>query len=306
MLLLQLHNLTSNRRNSSKLHGSDSSTVRHKPHGDYNLIMQSSLQLPAQKTINRCPCEDNSEQPASLRLHIENEIVDWADVVKLYHSTHEMRLRLAPKLTERHIYQKPFSNMKAKRGDPGIECISDYLRKFAEELEHKSLKSKQLFRSAWREFLGKFFFDCPLEYWAQNLTSASKLHLFRFRHRPRRNTEKVTVRNDDLELVFGRPLTTGVTGTMSNLSKKVIDFWSYFARTGSLPAVSKAVQWPQFRSKSPARIEVFDTGFVTYRVGVSESCRQLMPLIYPRVHGWDTKTAARPGAFTFLGERHGR
>lgn len=38
------------------------------------------------------------------RLHIENEIVDWADIVKLYHSTHEMRLRLAPKLTERHIW----------------------------------------------------------------------------------------------------------------------------------------------------------------------------------------------------------
>ncbi|XP_040068375.1 cholinesterase 1-like [Ixodes scapularis] len=189
--------------------------------------------------------------------------------------------------------------------DPANNC-SDYLRKFAEELEHKSLKSKQLVRSAWRDFLGKFFFDCPLEYWAQNLTSASKLHLFRFRHRPRRNTEKVTARNDDLELVFGRPLITGVTGTMSNLSKKVIDFWSYFARTGSLPAVSKAVQWPQFRSESPARIEVFDTGFVTYRAGVSESCTQLMPLIYPRVHGWDTKTAARPGTFTFLGERKGR
>lgn len=49
------------------------------------------------------------------KLHIGQEVVDWAHVTKLYHSTHELRLRLAPKLTERHIYQKPFSNMKVKR-----------------------------------------------------------------------------------------------------------------------------------------------------------------------------------------------
>ncbi|XP_049516658.1 uncharacterized protein LOC119437561 isoform X2 [Dermacentor silvarum] len=48
-------------------------------------------------------------------LLIGNEVVNWSHVEHLYKSTHELRLRLAPKLTERHIYQKPFSNMKVSR-----------------------------------------------------------------------------------------------------------------------------------------------------------------------------------------------
>lgn len=49
------------------------------------------------------------------KLLIGNEVVDWSYIEHLYKSTHELRLRLAPKLTERHIYQKPFSNMKVSR-----------------------------------------------------------------------------------------------------------------------------------------------------------------------------------------------
>lgn len=49
------------------------------------------------------------------QLKIGDSVVDWTHIRKLYTSTHELRLRLAPKLTERHINQKPFSNMKVSR-----------------------------------------------------------------------------------------------------------------------------------------------------------------------------------------------
>lgn len=49
------------------------------------------------------------------KLCIGSDVVDWTYIVQLYRSNHEMRLCLAPKLTERHIFQKPFSNMKVKR-----------------------------------------------------------------------------------------------------------------------------------------------------------------------------------------------
>lgn len=47
------------------------------------------------------------------RLHIGQGTVDCS-YIELYHSTHESRLRWAPKLTNRHIYQKPFNIMNVK------------------------------------------------------------------------------------------------------------------------------------------------------------------------------------------------
>lgn len=78
------------------------------------------------------------------RLHIENEIVDWADILKLYHSTHEMRLRLAPKLTERHIYQKPFSNMKVKRATQVLSasvCVALLALVYAKQLPEAAMST---------------------------------------------------------------------------------------------------------------------------------------------------------------------
>ncbi|XP_075727930.1 uncharacterized protein LOC142769029 isoform X1 [Rhipicephalus microplus] len=49
------------------------------------------------------------------KLYIGDDIVNWSHIVSLYQSSHELRLRLAPKLTERHVHQKPFSNMKVSR-----------------------------------------------------------------------------------------------------------------------------------------------------------------------------------------------
>lgn len=48
------------------------------------------------------------------KLHIGQEIVDWSFITQLYESSHPLKLKLAKKLTDNHIYRKPFNNMKVK------------------------------------------------------------------------------------------------------------------------------------------------------------------------------------------------
>lgn len=48
------------------------------------------------------------------KLHIGQEIVDWSFIRQLYESSHPLKLKLAKKLTDNHIYRKPFNNMKVK------------------------------------------------------------------------------------------------------------------------------------------------------------------------------------------------
>lgn len=78
------------------------------------------------------------------RLHIENEVVDWSYIVQLYHSTHEMRLRLAPKLTDRHIYQKYFNNRKVKRATQVLSasgCVALLSLVYAKELPEAAMST---------------------------------------------------------------------------------------------------------------------------------------------------------------------
>lgn len=59
-----------------------------------------------------------------------------------------------------------------------------------------------------------------------------KVYAFHFRHRMLRNMLHVTTRNDDLRLVFGRPIALGETVVQRELSTKVMTYWSFFAKTG--------------------------------------------------------------------------
>ncbi|XP_040357043.1 uncharacterized protein LOC115328397 isoform X5 [Ixodes scapularis] len=76
------------------------------------------------------------------KLCIGDEVIEWSHIVELYRSTHEMRLRLAPKLTERHIFQKPFSNMKVKRATQVLSasvCLAILSLVYAKELPEAAM-----------------------------------------------------------------------------------------------------------------------------------------------------------------------
>ncbi|XP_042147126.1 uncharacterized protein LOC121836326 isoform X9 [Ixodes scapularis] len=75
-------------------------------------------------------------------LCIGDEVIEWSHIVELYRSTHEMRLRLAPKLTKRHIFQKPFSNMKVKRATQVLSasvCLAILSLVYAKELPEAAM-----------------------------------------------------------------------------------------------------------------------------------------------------------------------
>lgn len=48
------------------------------------------------------------------KLHIGQKIVDWSFITQLYESSHPLKLKLTKKLTDNHIYRKPFNNKKVK------------------------------------------------------------------------------------------------------------------------------------------------------------------------------------------------
>lgn len=47
-------------------------------------------------------------------LHIGSDVVSWKHIQTLYESTHHLKLKYVPKLTDKHIYESPFGNMKVK------------------------------------------------------------------------------------------------------------------------------------------------------------------------------------------------
>ncbi|XP_037518321.1 uncharacterized protein LOC119395100 [Rhipicephalus sanguineus] len=47
-------------------------------------------------------------------LQIVADIVSWKHIRTLYESTHHLKLKYVPKLTDKHIYESPFGNMKVK------------------------------------------------------------------------------------------------------------------------------------------------------------------------------------------------
>ncbi|KAH9374482.1 hypothetical protein HPB48_023054 [Haemaphysalis longicornis] len=48
------------------------------------------------------------------KLFIGNEVVDWKYITALYESNDKLISRLAPKLTDDHVYKRPFNSMKVK------------------------------------------------------------------------------------------------------------------------------------------------------------------------------------------------
>lgn len=49
------------------------------------------------------------------KLQIGSETVDWCHIVALHESTHPLRTKLAPNLTDKHVYKFPFADMNVKR-----------------------------------------------------------------------------------------------------------------------------------------------------------------------------------------------
>ncbi|KAM7300921.1 uncharacterized protein ISCGN_016498 [Ixodes scapularis] len=116
------------------------------------------------------------------KLHIGSETVDWNYIVQLYHSTHEMRLRLAPKLTDWHIRQKPFSNMKVKRATQVLSssvCVALLALVYARQVPEAAMSTAYVC-----DRMDKLF-DC--------LSSS----------RPRKSEQKLryAIRNGDTEIV---------------------------------------------------------------------------------------------------------
>ncbi|KAH9361777.1 hypothetical protein HPB48_005070 [Haemaphysalis longicornis] len=57
-------------------------------------------------------CTRNNLQKRNLK--IGTKVVSWEHIKQLYVSTHHLKLKYVPKLTDRHINETPFGNMKVK------------------------------------------------------------------------------------------------------------------------------------------------------------------------------------------------
>lgn len=49
------------------------------------------------------------------QLEIGKEIIDWSYITELHESSHHLRPKLAPNLTDKHVYKSAFGDMKVKR-----------------------------------------------------------------------------------------------------------------------------------------------------------------------------------------------
>lgn len=98
--------------------------------------------------------------------------------------------------------------------------------------------------------VGDKLFNCPLLTFAQRYSQhGGKAHLYLFNHRSSKNPwpEWMGVMHGyEVEFVFGLPLnaTLGYTRNEVNMSRKFMNHWANFARTGN-PS-SGGVEWPKF------------------------------------------------------------
>ncbi|XP_070388753.1 uncharacterized protein [Dermacentor albipictus] len=98
------------------------------------------------------------------------------------------------------------------------------------------------------EMYGDVLFKCPVLYFSEYLSSLSHtVFSYYLDYDSRASNEPDQTPHDDLAMLFGEPLSGVSTNAGRNLSRKLIDIISGFAKNGQLPHASDAA-WPQFSS----------------------------------------------------------
>ncbi|XP_064475366.1 acetylcholinesterase-1-like [Ornithodoros turicata] len=104
-------------------------------------------------------------------------------------------------------------------------------------------------------------FNCPVQYLAEHLAShGSTAYMYVWAHKPSfgpwARDSFGPVGYDDLAFVFGKPLLGGSsTSDERNLSRRTIELFSNFAKTGSLPQVD-GQSWPEYTKANRSSVEI--------------------------------------------------
>lgn len=145
----------------------------------------------------------------------------------------------------------------------------------------------------WRRALGDISFLCPLRYWAEYLSTSNVVYMFRLASMTsrRKREDWHPNRNNVLELFFGRPLVTDALTDdtdLQGMSQTIMYAWTYFAKSGRLPAISADMQWPRY----PSMLEMVGKDSVPLPGKTSVNCGMLRPFLYPNVTGPTNSTTA--------------
>ncbi|XP_064488784.1 acetylcholinesterase-1-like [Ornithodoros turicata] len=112
-----------------------------------------------------------------------------------------------------------------------------------------------------RAIFADAFFNCPVQYWAEHLAShGSTAYRYLWTHKPSFGPWAQRIfgptQYDDLAFVFGSPLLNGFSHTdEEELSRRTIEMFSGFAKTGVLPRVNET-QWPAYSKVDPVTVDI--------------------------------------------------
>ncbi|XP_064457082.1 acetylcholinesterase-1-like isoform X2 [Ornithodoros turicata] len=113
-----------------------------------------------------------------------------------------------------------------------------------------------------KELFGDAFFNCPVQYLAAHLAEhGSFAYKYVWTHKPSFGPWALEgfgpTQYDDLAFVFGTPLLEGSGATIQEheLTRRTIDLFSNFAKTGELPMV-QGKPWPKYTMSDPSTVEI--------------------------------------------------
>ncbi|XP_064488349.1 acetylcholinesterase-1-like [Ornithodoros turicata] len=113
-----------------------------------------------------------------------------------------------------------------------------------------------------KEIYGDVFFNCPVQYLAEHLADhGSTAYKYVWTHKPSfgpwAREDFGPTQYDDLSFVFGRPLLDASCSTAEEeqLSRRTINIFSVFAKTGVVPSVN-GTPWPHYSRDEPVVVEI--------------------------------------------------
>lgn len=144
-----------------------------------------------------------------------------------------------------------------------------------------------------KEMYGDVMTKCPVLYFSEYLSSLghsvySYLLNYKSLPLPVEETGQTVLFRDDLALLFGEPLldASGALFNEQDISRKVIEIFSGFVKTGSLPHASNA-DWPRFSRSHNYHVSIDQKGtelISDTRKVVCESLRRfILPPDYPHL-----------------------